>query len=369
MITQDKIPFYAKVALVFIGLFAFFYTMSIGQHIIIPIIYAAIFAILLNPIVNFLIRKGMNKIISISLVVFVALVALIGLLILFSSQMKMFSETYPQLKEKFALSSGELIKWISEKFNINQNIITTWIKENKTDAIDNFAFEEKITEAGRMLFVGMLIPVYVYLILYYKGFLLEFVRKLFRKEHQLSVGEVLTGTKTIIQSYVVGLFFELLIMSVLNAVGLLILGIPYAIILGVIGAFLNIIPYLGGIIAIALPMIIAYVTKDSITYPMLVLVIYLFIQFIDNNYIVPFVVAKRVKINALISVIVVIIGGTLWGISGMFLSIPLTAIVKVIFDHIETLKPWGFLLGDIVPTVSKHSFPKLKKTLQIPKRK
>jgi predicted PurR-regulated permease PerM len=83
-----------------------------------------------------------------------------------------------------------------------------------------------------------------------------------------------------------------------------------------------------------------------------VLLLYLFIQFIDNNYIVPAVVASRVKINALVSVIVVLIGGALWGVSGMFLSIPLTAILKVVFDHIESLKPWGFLLGNMTPASS-----------------
>jgi AI-2 transport protein TqsA len=131
----------------------------------------------------------------------------------------------------------------------------------------------------------------------------------------------------------------------------------------VIGAILNLIPYLGGIIAIALPMVIAFVTKDSLTYPILVFFVYLFIQFVDNNFIVPKIVAARVKINALISVIAVLIGGALWGISGMFLSIPITAILKVIFDHIESLKPWGFLLGDIVPTTSKFYFVKKSKVI------
>jgi predicted PurR-regulated permease PerM len=145
----------------------------------------------------------------------------------------------------------------------------------------------------------------------------------------------------------------LIIVAILNSVGLLLLGIEYAIILGIMGAVLNLIPYIGGIIGIALPMVIAFVTKDSLSYPILVFCVYLFIQFIDNNYIVPKIVAARVRINALISIIAVLIGGALWGVPGMFLSIPITAILKVIFDHIEPLKPWGFLLGDIVPTAQK----------------
>jgi predicted PurR-regulated permease PerM len=113
---------------------------------------------------------------------------------------------------------------------------------------------------------------------------------------------------------------------------------------------LNVIPYVGGVIAIALPMIIAFVTKDSSSYAILVLVVYLIIQFIDNHFIIPSIVASKVKINALISVIAVLVGAAIWGIPGMFLSIPLTAVIKVVFDHIESLKPWGFLLGNITPT-------------------
>jgi predicted PurR-regulated permease PerM len=134
----------------------------------------------------------------------------------------------------------------------------------------------------------------------------------------------------------------------------LILDIDYAILLGILGAILNVIPYLGGIIGVIIFMIIALVTKSPV-YMVYVSILYSVIQFIDNNYIVPKIVASRVQINAFVSIIVVFIGGALWGLSGMFLSIPLTAILKVIFDHIDFLKPWGFFLGNIVPTKNRLS--------------
>lgn len=115
------------------------------------------------------------------------------------------------------------------------------------------------------------------------------------------------------------------------------------------------IGYIGSIITTVFTMIIAFVTKDSLTYPVLVLVFYIIIQFVDNNYIVPIVVASRLKINALISVIAVLVGGALRGISGMVRSIPLTAILKVFFDHINSLKLLGFLLGNIVPVSARSS--------------
>jgi predicted PurR-regulated permease PerM len=141
------------------------------------------------------------------------------------------------------------------------------------------------------------------------------------------------------------------------------IGIDYAIIIGITGAILNVIPYLGGIAAVVLPMLIAFITKDSLVYPLMVFLVYIVIQFIDNHYIIPKIVASRVQLNALMSVIAVLIGSAFWGIPGMFLSIPLTAIIKVIFDHIESLKPWGFLLGNIVPTKSNFSFMTRSKSI------
>jgi predicted PurR-regulated permease PerM len=187
---------------------------------------------------------------------------------------------------------------------------------------------------------------------------LEFVRKLFRSQDHSAVAAVLTNGKGIIQGYLVGLFFEMIIISAMNSTGLLLLGIDYAIILGITGAILNIIPYIGGIVAVILPMTIAFVTKDSLSYPIFVLLIYVVTQFIDNHYISPKIVASRVQINALVSIIVVMIGGAVWGVPGMFLSIPITAIFKVIFDHIGPLKPWGFLLGNTIPSVTEFSFVK-----------
>lgn len=359
-----NMPFYVKTAMVFISLFVFAFAMYIGQGIIIPVLYATIIAILLNPLVNFLINKRINKIIAISIAVIFAFIAMLILFYIISSQITMFSESFPQLKQKLNVISTDLIHWVSGKFNIRQSKIHLWIKDSESDFLNNLAIGEKLTAVGHVLVTVTLLPAYLFMILYYKPLLLEFIRKLFRQEHHGAVQEVLTNSKNIIQKYLVGLLLEMLIMATLNSAGLLLLGIDYAILLGITGAIINIIPYIGGIIAIILPMIIAFVTKDSLSYPVLVFFIYLFIQFVDNHYISPKIVASRVQINALISVIVVLIGGSIWGIPGMFLSIPLTAIIKVIFDHIEPLKPWGFLLGNKVPEISKFSFKKHKTVIE-----
>ena len=184
---------------------------------------------------------------------------------------------------------------------------------------------------------------------------MEFISKLFPKGHHAVVVEVLTETKGLIQSYLIGLLIEGVLVAILNSVALLILGIPYAILIGVIGALLNVIPYIGGVIAVALPMLLALTTKEPVS-ALYVLIAYLIVQFIDNNLFVPKIVASKVKINALISIIVVLVGNALWGVPGMFLSIPLTAIIKVIFDRVGPLQPFGFLLGDNQPDITKQFF-------------
>ena len=360
METPFKMPFYAKTALIFISVFAFVYTMYIAQDIIIPVAYATIFAILLNPFVNFLTRKKISKIVAISIAVSLALFTVLTIFYIFFSSISVFSESYPQFKLKLDQTLDQLVKWLSHEFGYSRKKINIWFSETQSEAVSNIATGETLSQLGRLSVTLVLIPVYLFMILYYKSLLLEFIRKLFRQEHHTTVVNVLTNSKNIIQSYLVGLVFEMIIMAILNSAALLLLGIDYAIILGIIVAFLNIIPYIGGLIATLLPMLIAFVTKDSLIYPALVFEVTIFIQFIDNNFIVPKIVASRVQINALISIIAVLIGGALWGISGMFLSIPLIAILKVIFDHIESLKPWGFLLGNIVPTSTKFSFIKRK---------
>jgi len=361
------VPFYAKLALVFIGIFAMVYTMYIGQRIIVPIVFAILIAILLNPLVNYLTNKNVNKLVAISTAVILAIVAVSVILYVLSSQISMLCDTYPQLKIKFNVVSVQLVQWLSDRLNIRASKIDEWLNITQTQTVSNLVVSEKLTEAGQLLMTGILLPVYLFMILYYKPLLLEFTRKLFRQEHHAIILEVFISTKKIIQSYLVGLFFEMIIIAVLNSVGLLILGIDYAIILGITGAILNVIPFVGGIIAIALPVSVAFITKDSVSYPLLVFLVYIFIQFADNHYIIPRIVASRVKLNALVSVVVVLTGGALWGIPGMFVSIPLTGIIKVIFDHIESLKPWGFLLGNVVPSASKYSFIRPRKATSLVK--
>lgn len=204
---------------------------------------------------------------------------------------------------------------------------------------------QTLSTVGSMFMIVFIMPIYVFTILYYKPLLLQFIAKLFKKNKHIMVAEVLGETKILIQSYLIGLLIEAAIVATLNSVGLLIIGVKYALLLGLLSALLNLIPYIGIFIATVLPVVLALALQSPIA-ALWVVILYTVVQFIDNQYILPYIVASKVKVNALVSIIVVLIGGALWGISGMFLAIPLAAIAKVVFDRIPQLEPLGFLLGD-----------------------
>ena len=358
---EFKAPFYAKTSLVFIGLFAFISMLCIAQRIIVPIIYSTIIAVVLSPIVDFFTQKRMNRIVAITITVLLGSLATILFIILLSQQIMQFSDSFGKLIASFQHLLDQLVAWVSTTFNISKPKINLWLAAKNTEMLNEAVsfIEQTIINTGSVLIILILIPVYIFMILFYQPLLLEFIHKVFNANVRADVNEVLSATKKIIRSYLIGLLIEGLIVAALNSISLLIIGIDYAILLGLIGAILNVIPYIGGILAVALPILITLATKPP-SYVLLVMGTYILIQFIDNHYLIPKIVASKVKINALVSVIVVLIGGALWGIPGMFLSIPLTAIIKVIFDHIEPLKPWGFLLGNNVPEISKPSLLKNK---------
>jgi predicted PurR-regulated permease PerM len=351
---ESKFPFYAKASFFLVGMFAFISMLYIGKGIIVPLIFAVILSILLHPIVNFLVRIRINRVlaISITLIFAIALIAALGAFLF--SQFSMFSESWPKMIEKFDGYFDEMVNWASGYFNLSPDKILDWVAKTRGELFNNSgtAIGTTLVTVGNGLVVILLIPVYVFMTLFYQPLLIEFLRRVFGAENRVEVGKIVSQVKSLIQNYLSGLVIEAVLVAILNISALLILGIEYAFLLGILGALLNVIPYLGGLVAVALPMMVAFVTKSSPVYPLYVMAAYYFIQLIDNNFIVPKIVASKVKINALVSIIVVLAFGALWGIPGMFISIPLTAIIKLIFDHIEPLKPWGFLLGDTMPQMT-----------------
>ncbi|MGD0342785.1 MAG: AI-2E family transporter [Bacteroidales bacterium] len=359
-----KLPFFAKATIFIIGFIALFAALYIAKSIIVPVVFAVIIAIVLHPVVNFFVKLKINRIIAITITMLLTFLVIAAFGSVLISQANRFSESWPIFVDKFTTLLNQNIADGAEYFKKDPQKIHDWISKAQGEIINTStaAIGHTLVILGNGLVVLLLIPFYIFMILFYQPILREFIRRLSGSSYESRVQEIVTQIKTVIQRYLVGLAIEVVMMATMNTIALLILGIEYAFILGIIAALLNVIPYIGGIIAVALPMMVAIVTKSTPLYAIYVLIAYYIIQLIDNHYIGPYIVASKVKINALFSVIVVLAGNALWGISGMFLAMPLLAIVKLICDHIEPLKPWGFLLGDTMPSLLKIKpmFKKLK---------
>ena len=341
-----RLPLYVKAPLVLLMLALLVLTLYFAGSIVYPLLFAAIFAILLLPVQQWLMRRRIPEGLSVALAVLLGVATLVGLLYFMFAQAGQLAEQLPLFKAKLLQAQQQLGGWLDRRFGITNQRLLGWLQQATSQA--TAVVGQALTAVSGLVVVATLVPVYVFLLLLYRQRLVRFITELFSTGQQPTVGvqEILHESKVTIQSYMVGLLAEGAIVAVLNVVGLWLLGIPYALLLGVLGAVLNLIPYVGGVVAIALPVLVAFVTKDSYLYPLGVVGVYTLIQFIDNNVLVPRIVAGKVQINGLAAVVGVLVGNAVGGIAGMFLALPAMAILKIIFERVDSLRPWATLLGD-----------------------
>ncbi|MCY7328028.1 MAG: AI-2E family transporter, partial [Saprospiraceae bacterium] len=262
MTERATLPLYIKLSHISIVLLSVFFVLYIGKAILVPLLYAMVYAILLNPLVNYVCNKGVNRVLSIILVLAVAF-TLVGVMIYWLSiQIGSFMDTLPVFKEKFAMVFRQGLGWMSETFNVKTAELKEGVEQMKDNGLGNIG--RVIGAIGGVFVVVFLLPVYIFMILFYKPLLMDFISQLFAKEKHEMVVDVLGQTKVLIQSYLVGLLVEASIMAVMNVAVLLALGVQYAVLLGIIGALLNIIPYIGGLIAMALALLVALTTMEPI---------------------------------------------------------------------------------------------------------
>ncbi|MEI6950157.1 AI-2E family transporter [Paraflavisolibacter sp. H34] len=340
-------PFYIKATTILLGLVLLVYILKALAGVLIPFGFATLAAILLNPLYSGLERR-LPKVGALLITLLLAIAALGGFFYFLSTQIGMFLDSLPLLMRKLSTLLVEFQVWSKQHLGIAMDRQVASLKNTLHNGPDFLAGSMGTILGVVSAFV--LMPIYIFLLLYYKPLILDFLFQLFQERHSLRVAEVLSQTKSAVQSYMIGLLLETAVVCVLNSLALFLIGVPYAIVIGVIGGILNLLPYIGGLIAIVLPVLTVTAIADGFSTQLVIIGAYSFIQFIDNNILVPRIVSKKVQINALVSIIAVLLGGALWGVAGMFLSIPIIGVLKIIFDRVAELKPWGRLLGDEVPS-------------------
>jgi predicted PurR-regulated permease PerM len=345
MSNLKKYPFYLRSTVILFGLVLCSYALANLRGILIPFSFALFLAVLLNPLVDRLEQWKIPKVAAIVLALIIAIVVIAAIWYFLATQIMHFTDQLPVLQKKAEALQSRLQQDLAYKIPIAKQ--DQYISEAKA-GIKPLVGQLLGSVFGTLTTV-FLLPVYTFLMIYYKTLMLNFVYEVFAEENAREVSTVLRQVKGAIQSYMYGLLIEGLIVAALNTLALMILGVPYAILLGILGAILNVLPFVGGVIAIALPVLVATITKDGFNTQIGIIIGYIIIQFLDNHFLIPYIVSAKVRINALISIVAVLLGGAVWGLSGMFLSIPFIGVLKIIFDRIPEMKPWGRLLGDEVP--------------------
>jgi predicted PurR-regulated permease PerM len=345
---KPSLPFYAKTALILLMLWLLLYGIYLGQSILLPLGFSFLFAVLLRPLDKKLESWRMHRVVAILLSLLIAIIVLAGLLLLISTQAASLVRDIPAMKENLIKLWRNCQSFLDHSFHLNLQQQQQMLDKAKKDTLDDMGnvLTRALGTLGSSIADLLLVPVYVFLFLYYRELLIRFITCTFERKHSEKVAEIIHEIRSVVQHYVTGIMTETAFVAILNCLGLIVLGVPFALLLGIIGAILNLIPYIGGVLAVILTAIIAYTNTGEVSKLIGVLIIHMIVQFIDNHFFVPYLIGSKVKLNALISLLIVFIGGALCGVGGMFLSIPAIAICKVIFDRIDNLKPWGMLLGD-----------------------
>ena len=347
MMTDLKLPFLLRLALILISILAIGYLAKIGKTVLAPLFFSILMALLFLPFSNFLERKlRFSRTISTFSSLFVMMAILSGLVYFFSTQLSDFANDFPVLKAQVSSSFNELQIWVSKTFNLNFAKQMSYINQglekllSSTALILGFTVSMFSSTMAFFLFSAL----FFIFILNYRRILYQFIVSVFHDHHFEKVNEGIMEIQKIIKVYISGLFIQIIIVSSLTSILLSILGVKYAILLGVLTGLMNVIPYVGIIFSALIACLISFATGGNHT--LMVAIGYLVIHAIDGNIILPLVVGSKVKINALFTFIGLLIGEELWGIAGMFLSIPFLAIIKIIFERVEGLQPWGKILGE-----------------------
>jgi putative heme transporter len=309
------------------------------KDIFMPMTFAALFAAVLLPMAK-RIEVKTGRILSIVIVLLGSFIfmALISWFII--NQLTGLVASLPSLEEKFYAMINEASYNLNRLYNISSEEQTQMLKNGLTEL--SAYMGSVLVSTSYLLYFFIQVPIYVFLFLLYREKFRDFFLT-FTSDSELKWKKEI---EIVIRAYISGLFIVVLIAGVLNSIGLLILGIEHAIFFGFLSGALTMIPYIGITIGATLPAILALITKDSIWYAVGVVAVHGFVQFLEGNFISPKVTGSKISINAMAAILALLIGGKIWGITGMILAVPGIGILKILFTYSPSLKPFVLLLED-----------------------
>jgi predicted PurR-regulated permease PerM len=342
----------------------------VGQEILKPLAFACLIALLLLSPCKFFERQGFPRGLAAMTSLLLALIVFLVVFYFISNSIASFREDLPLMMNNIDKSIHQLESWIQNTFQMSRRDVKE-IVENSTDKVlpsTSAIVNTTVNTVTSVLFIGILIFITTFLLLLYRRLIILFFTTLFADEYTLRIHGMFGKTRLVIRSYIVGLVIEMVIIAIANCTVFFLLGLKYALLLGIIAAILNIIPYLGIFMACILTALIT-LTTDSPSTVVWVIISMIIIHMLDSNILMPKIMSSKVKLNALATIIGITTGTLLWGIPGTFMAVPILAIMKVIFEEIEAFQPLAILMGDDDAEVKSLSKPVLRKIANTVRRK
>lgn len=344
---EQKQPLYIKFPMVLLTIMLTVTIMIYAKGILVPLLISGLLAVLISPMSSWLENKGVPRLLA----AFISLVALLaflfGLAYFFYNQLIGFADELYLLERRMS----EFLAIFNEFTQQHVEGAVPISFDNIQTAIFNYLYDnmasltQGVIATATTLTIAIIIPIYIFLFLYFRQFLIEFIRRAFPENDQQKVQNVIHKVKLVVQNYIVGMFIVILILAFLNSIALYSFGLRHALLFAVFAALLNVIPFLGPFIGATLPIVYAILTKDSLWYPFGIFLSFYVIQLAESNIFTPKIVGGKVSMNPLMTIVALLIGNFIWGLAGMILFIPGMAMMKVVFDEIEGMEPYGFLLG------------------------
>ena len=364
-------PTNARIANWLLSLLAILILLDFGQGVLKPLVFALLLALLLLSPCRFFERKGFPRGLAALISVLLALVVFLIIFYYLSTAIISFKKDIPVLIERMQQTLQHFKAWAIQKFNVSKERMDAIINDSGNSVMPSVSglVNTAVTTVSSLIFHVIIVFIYTFLLLLYRSLIVSFLIRVFKNNHTEKIHRVLNNIHFMIKAYIVGLFIEMLVVATLNCTAFFILGVHYALLLGIISAILNIIPYLGIFMACVFSTLITFTTDSTSTVIGLIITL-IIIHMIDSNFLMPRIVGGKVKMNALATIVGVICVSSLWGIPGTFLAIPVLAMLKAVFEEIEPLQPYALVMGDDeqVRSASKPVLRKLRNTVTRKKR-
>jgi len=319
----------------------------VGRTLFVPLSFALLISFVLYPVCRWLEVKGIPRWGAIALCLLLLMLIFGGLAWLLLNQFLRLIDEWPTLQQKLLDAIQKLSIYLSEKAGIKVARQVAWAENMANTAGANALgmVRDVVYTSAVSVVLLVLIPLYVALILFNREQLAAALFSLFYRSEHRTIRTILRETITTYYNFIKGMAIVYAIVGTLNTIGLLILGVPHALFFGVVASILTFIPYVGITIGAILPMTVAWITYDSIWYPLGVVIVFAVVQYLEANLIFPWAVSYRLQVNMLFTLLAIVAGGILWGAAGMILFIPFLAILKLIADKHEYMRPVSLLLS------------------------